>query len=101
MNFRNRVASSVRKTLSAFALTLLVAAANPSAVAEPFGSSSASADWRIAWTVIWNFTSNVLLGVPQSDSAILQTQLPPPPTPPPPSSATAGETGHAGDPNGG
>lgn len=101
MSFRNRVASSGRKTLSALALILLVAAANPSAVAEPFGSPQASADWRIAWSVIWNFTSNVLLGVPQYDSAIQPTELPPPPPPPPPGGGAAGGSGHATDPNGG
>lgn len=101
MNFRNRVASSARKTLSALALTLVVAAANPSAVAEPFGSPQAIADWRIAWTVIWNFTSNVLLGVPQYESTIQNTEVPPLPPPPPPGGGTAGGAGQAADPNGG
>lgn len=102
MNFRNRVASSGRKTLSALALILLVAAANPSAVAEPLGSPQASADWRIAWSVIWNFASNVFLGVPRYESTTQHTEVPPPPPPPPGTGGgTAGGVGSHSDPNGG
>lgn len=109
MSFRNRVASSARKTALALALASVVTAANPPAAAEPFGSRSPDAEWLSPWTLIWNWFAGGHFGAPAATSperAFLTDAPPPPPPPPPPpidnqtGSGGAGGSGASADPNG-
>lgn len=110
MSFRNRVAKGARKTAVALGLATLVAAANPSAVAEPVGSNRAALEWRLPWTLFWNWIAGMPNGSPEApalDSASQADETPPPPPPPPPpptdlqqGGGTAGGSSANTDPDG-
>jgi|CXWL01.1.fsa_nt_gi hypothetical protein len=108
MSLRNRVAKGARRTAVAIGLVILVTAANPSAVAEPFGSNRAAPEWRLPWTLFWNWIAGLPFGAPETpalDFASQADETPPPPPPPPPPDlqqgvGTSGGAGSQSDPDG-